>query len=97
MGVVTIAGVTHSLVWGQTMAEESLGLILLQRRSFFDDRISITRSAAFCATIFVDYTANHRSEINKSRPRLVLSRTQAAEAEINSSRGYYSNKYGNCK
>ena len=70
-----IASVTHSLVWGQTMAEDSLGLILLQRRSYFDDHILITQSAVFVnqSTVFVDYTTKHWSE---SRPRLVATPKQ---------------------
>ena len=40
-----IANGTRLLVRGKTMAEDSLGLVLLQRGSFFDDRVSITRSA----------------------------------------------------
>ena len=47
VGVAMIAGGTRSLVWGKTMAEDSLGLVLLQRESFFDDRISITWSEVF--------------------------------------------------
>ena len=47
VGVATIASGTCSLVWGKTMAEDSLGLVLLQPESFFDDRISITRSEVF--------------------------------------------------
>ena len=29
------------------MTEDDIGLVLLQHRSFFDDRLSITQSAAF--------------------------------------------------
>ena len=47
MGVVTIASGLCSLVWDKTMVENSLVLILLQRGSFFDDRILITQSAVF--------------------------------------------------
>ena len=46
-GVVMIASGPRSLVWDKTMAEDSLGLVLLQHRSFFDDRISSTRSEVF--------------------------------------------------
>ena len=44
MGVATITNVTYSLVQGKIMAEDSLGLVLLQHGSFFDNRILITRS-----------------------------------------------------
>ena len=47
MGVVTIASDARSLIRGQTMTEGGLGLVLLQRGSFFDNRISNTRSAVF--------------------------------------------------
>ena len=47
VGVVMIACGMHSLVQGKTMAEDSLGLVLLQQRSFFDDCISITRNEVF--------------------------------------------------
>ena len=49
VGVVTVACGTHSLIRGKTMAEDSLGLVLLQHRNFFDDRtcISITRREVF--------------------------------------------------
>ena len=42
-----IANRMHSLVLGKTMAEDSHALVLLQRGGFFDDRMSITRSAVF--------------------------------------------------
>ena len=47
VGVVTIASGTLSFVRGKTMVEDSLGLVLLQQRSFFDDRTSITQSEVF--------------------------------------------------
>ena len=40
--VATIASGIRSLVRGKAMAENSLGLVLLQRGSFIDNRISIT-------------------------------------------------------
>ena len=60
------------------MTEDSLGLVLLQRGSFFDDRISITRSVVFVnqpsvlQLLLVDlYTITEcRPEINKSHPRI---------------------------
>ena len=75
VGVVTITCETHSLVWGKTMAEDSLGLVLLQQRSFFDNRISITQSEVFInqfsvLRFFVEDTVWYWSEINKSRPRI---------------------------
>ena len=49
MGVATIANETGSLVRGKTTAEDSLGLVLLQRGNFFDDHniMSITLSTVF--------------------------------------------------
>ena len=48
VGVVTITSGPHLLIWCKMMAEDSLGLVLLQQhRSFFDDRILITRSEVF--------------------------------------------------
>ena len=47
VGVVTIARELHSLVRGKMMAEDNLGSFLTQHRSFFDNRISITRSEVF--------------------------------------------------
>ena len=44
---------TRSLVLGKMMAEDSLGLVLLQRRSFFDNRLSISRSEFFINQSFV--------------------------------------------
>ena len=79
MGVVMITSGMCSLIRAQTMEEISLGLILLLCGSFFDDRISITRSSVFCATICVDYIVKYQSEINKSCPRLVAA---PSEAEI---------------
>ena len=75
MGVVTIACGTHSLVQGKTMAEDSLGLVLLQQRSFFDNRISITQSEVFInqssvLPFFVEDTVWYWPEINKSRLRI---------------------------
>ena len=75
VGVVTIACRTRSLVRGKTMAEDSLGLVLLQQRNFFDDRISITQSEAFInqssvLRFFVEDTLWYWSAINKSRPRI---------------------------
>ena len=46
VGVVMITSGPRLLVRCKTMAEDSLGLVLLQHRSFFDNRISITRSEA---------------------------------------------------
>ena len=68
VGVATLASSMHSLGRGKTMAKDSHGLVLLQRGSFFDDRISI--KLVFRATIFVEDTARYRPEINKSRPRI---------------------------
>ena len=73
MGVVTIACGTHSLVQGKTMAEDSLGLVLLQQRSFFDDHISIIQSEVFInqssvLRFFVENTVWYWSEIYKSHP-----------------------------
>ena len=45
--VVTITSGMCSLVWGETVAENSLGLVLLQRGSFFDDCFSIARNTIF--------------------------------------------------
>ena len=45
MGVATITNGMRLLIQGKTMAEGSLGLVLLQHGNFFDNRISITRSA----------------------------------------------------
>ena len=47
MGVVTIASGPRLLIQCKTMAEDSLGLVLMQHRSFFDDCISITQSEVF--------------------------------------------------
>ena len=44
VGVATIANGMHSLIRGK---EDSHALVLLQCGSFFDDRMSITRSAFF--------------------------------------------------
>ena len=46
VGVVTITSGTCSLIQGKTKAD-SLGLVLLQHGSFFDNRTSITRSEVF--------------------------------------------------
>ena len=53
VGVATIASGTSLLVRGKTMAEDSLGMVLLQHGSFFDDRMSITRSTDFISQISV--------------------------------------------
>ena len=53
VGVVIITSGTRSLVRGKTKAEDSLGLVLLQHGSFFDDRTSITRSEVFINQSFV--------------------------------------------
>ena len=47
VGVVTIASGPRLLVWGKTMSKNSLGLVLMQHRSFFDDSMLITRSEVF--------------------------------------------------
>ena len=47
MGVVTIASRARSLVRSKTVTKDGHGFVLLQRGSFFDDRLSITRSAVF--------------------------------------------------
>ena len=47
VGVVMIASGPCSLVRGKTMAEDSLGMVLMQHRRFFDDCLSITRSKVF--------------------------------------------------
>ena len=47
VGVVMITSGMCSLVWGETMAENSLGLVLLQRGSFFDDCFSTARNTIF--------------------------------------------------
>ena len=47
VGVVTIVSGSRSLIQGKMMTEDSLGLVLLQHRSFFDDRILTTRSEVF--------------------------------------------------
>ena len=47
MGVATIESGTCLLFWGKIMAEDSLGLVPLQRGSFFDNRMSINLSAVF--------------------------------------------------
>ena len=67
---------------GKAMAEDSLGLVLLQHGSFFDkmyldySKCSLHKPA-FCATILVDHTVKYRSEINKShhliRAALIIS------------------------
>ena len=76
VGVVMIACGTCSLVQGKMMTEDSLDLVLLQQRSFFDDRISITRSEVLrnqssVLRFFVEDTVWYWSKINKSCPRLV--------------------------
>ena len=53
------------LIWGKTMAEDSLGLVLLQHVSFFDNCILITQSAVFVNE--PSYTFKYWSEISKSR------------------------------
>ena len=47
VGVATLVSGMRSLVRGKTMEKDSLGLVLLQCGSFFDDRVSITRSEIF--------------------------------------------------
>ena len=51
VGVVTITSGTRSLVRGKTKAEDSLGLVLLQHGSFFDDRTSNTRGEIFITSL----------------------------------------------
>ena len=70
VGVATLASGTRSLVRGKMMTEDSLGLVLLQHGSFFDNRISNTRNnkLVFCATIFVEDTAWYWPKISKSCP-----------------------------
>ena len=99
--MATIANGMRLLVWGKITAEDSLGLVLLLCGSFFDDRLSINRSASskpvFYAKIYVDYTIKYQSDMIKSRPRMRAALALVAmpsKAEINSCRGYYSNKYG---
>ena len=71
VGVATSASRTRSLVRGKIMAEDDddLGLVLIQRGSFFNYCMSINRAIK---------AVNYRSEINKeklpsnkSRPRLL--------------------------
>ena len=80
------------------MTEDVPGLILLL---FFDHNVSTIRKVVLknqcIRTKYHRIGAKASLQINKNRPRIRAALDQqphSSKAEINSSRGYYSNKYG---